>query len=323
MRTKYAYLASVALAVSTFAIETASAQPYPSKPIRWIVPFPAGGTGDLLVRTVSAPMAKSLGQNVIADFRPGGTTIVGTELAARAPADGYTLLFVSNSFTINPSVRKVPYDTVNDFTGVARIVTAPFVLAVHPTLPAKSLKELLALARARPGEITYGTAGIAGGQHLATEWLSQLAKVNMTHVPYQGIAPLMVAGVGGHIIVAVPNVPDVVPYVAAGRLRALAVTSTKRSPVLTDVPTVAEVGFPGYEIELLIGAAMRRATPREAVTRLSAEIARSLENAEVRDTLDKLGFTPAPLNPDQFTAFIRMELQRNEKIARQANIRVD
>jgi tripartite-type tricarboxylate transporter receptor subunit TctC len=269
-------------------------------------------------------MAKSLGQNVLPDFRPGGTTIVGTELVARAPADGYTLLFVANSFTINPAVRsKLPYDTLKDFAGVARIVTTPFIIAVHPSVPAKSVKELLALARARPGELTYGTAGTGGGQHLAMELLSQLAKVSLIHVPYQGIAPLMIAAVGGHVSIAVTNVPDAVPFVETRKLRPLAVTSAGRSPALKDVSTVAEIGFPGYETELWIGAAMVRSAPREVVTRLSAEIVRALEQPEVKDSLGKVGFTPAPLNSDQFDAFIRTEIQRNEKVARQAKIRID
>lgn len=184
------YLAAVMLAVCTFAVKPASAQAYPSKPIRWIVPFPAGGTGDLLVRTLSPSMAKDLRQNVFADFRPGGEMIIGTELALRAPADGHTLLFVSNGFTTNAAVRsKLPYDTLRDFAGVARIITTPFIIAVHPSLPVRSLREMLALARTRPGEITYGSLGQAGIQTIAMELLSQSAKVKFVQVPYKGIAP--------------------------------------------------------------------------------------------------------------------------------------
>jgi tripartite-type tricarboxylate transporter receptor subunit TctC len=301
-----------------------SAQVYPVKPIRWIIPFPAGGTGDVVVRTVAAPMMKSLGQTVIPDFRPGGGTVIGTELVARAPADGHTLLFVANSFTINPATRpKLPYDTLRDFAGITRIVTTPYIFAVHPSLPAKSLKDVLALARARPGEVTYGTALLGGGQHLATEMLKQLAKVDLLHVPFQGVAPAMTAVVGGHVSVLVVNVPDVVPYAAAGRLRPLAVTSPSRSPALKDVPTVAELGFPGYDFQLWIGAVMLRAAPREAVTRLNTEIVRALDTREVRDALDKLGFTSAPLNPEQFDAYLRAEIQLNQKIAQQANIRIE
>jgi tripartite-type tricarboxylate transporter receptor subunit TctC len=324
MKPKAWNLGVVLICASAFSTGIASAQSFPSKPIRWIVPFPAGGTGDLLVRHLSGPMAKSLGQNVIADFRPGGSTIVGTELAARAPADGHTLLFVSNSFASNPAVRpKLPYDTLKDFAGVARIVTTPFIIVVHPSVPAKSLKELIALARARPGELTFGSLSPGGAQHLAMEMIAQSAKVSLIQVPHQGIAPMMVSLVGGHIGIAVTNVPDTVPYTAAGRLRPIAVTSASRSPALEDVPTVAESGFPGYDFQLWIGAAMVRAAPREAVSRLSSEIIRALEHPGVKEALAKVGFVPAPLDPEQFDAFIRTEMRVSEKIARQANIRIE
>ena len=324
MKPKSSHLIIGLVVASALFVDTAPAQVYPSKPIRWIVPYPAGGTGDFVVRTLSGPMAKSLGQNLIVDFRPGGSTVIGTELALRAPADGYTLLFASNIFTTNPATRlKLPYDTLRDFTGVARMITTPFIVAVHPSIPAKSLKELLALARARPGELTYGTAALGGQQHIAAELLSQLAKASFLHVPYQGVAPAMVSVIGGHVSMVVLNVPDVVPYTETGRLRPIAVTSASRSPALKDVPTVAESGFPGFDFQLWIGAVMVRATPREAVSRLSTEIARALEQSEVKAALDKLGFVPAPLNPGQFDAFIRAEIQQNEKVARRANIRLD
>ena len=318
------YLIVGLILASALFVDTAPAQVFPSKAIRWIMPFPAGGTGDVVLRTLSGPMTKSLGQNLIIDYRPGGGTIIGTEFVARAPADGYTLLFVTNPFTTNPAVRpKLPYDTLRDFAGVARIITSPFIFVVHPSIPVKSLKELLSLARARPGELTYGTGAIGGGQHLATELLSQLARVSLNHVPYQGVAPLMVAVVGGHVSIAMTNLPDAVPFVATGRLRPIAVASASRSSALKDVPTVAEFGFPGYDFQLWHGAVMLRAAPREAVNRLSAEITRALEQAEVKDSLGKLGFVPAPLNAEQFDAFIRAEVQQNEKVARQANIRIE
>jgi tripartite-type tricarboxylate transporter receptor subunit TctC len=324
MSAAYRHLFARLVLGAAFLSGAASAQVFPAKPIRWIVPFPAGGTGDVVVRTLSGPMSKSLGQSVIADFRPGGSTIVGTELAARAPADGYTLLFVSNSFTINPATRsKLPYDTLRDFAGVARIVTTPFIIAVHPSIPAKSLKELLALARSRAGEITYATAGLGGGQQIATELLSQMARVSFLHVPHQGVAPAMSSVLGGHVAMIMLNVPDVVPYAASGKLRPIAVTSANRSPALTDTPTIAESGFPGYDFQLVIGAVTMRAAPRDAVNRLSAEIVRALEQPQVRESFGKLGFVPAPLNPEQFDAFIRAELQQNEKVARLANIRID
>lgn len=230
--------------------------------------------------------------------------------ATRKLPAGSALSFVSSNFLPHPSLRASDhYGRVEN----RRSRSAPII----------SFQDPLRLARSRPGELTYGTAGTAGGQHLATEMLSQLAKVNLIHVPYQGIAPLNVAAVGGHVSVAVTNVPDAAPYVTAGRLRAIAVTSASRSPALKDVPAVAELGFPAYDMQLWIGAVMLRATPREAVNRLSAEIVRGLEQQEMKDAFDKLGLNPAPLNPERFEAFIRAEIQQNEKIARQADIRIE
>lgn len=324
METRFRFVHVVVTCLFALFTNTTSAQVLFSKPIRWVVPFPAGGTGDFVVRTLSGPMTKSLGQPVIADFRPGGNTIVGTELVSRAPADGHTLLFVPNAFTINPATRaKLPYDTLRDFAGVARIVTTPFILAVHPSLPAKSLKDLVALASRRPGEITYGTAGLGSAQQIAAELLGQLAKVSFLHVPHQGVAPAMNSVLGGHVSMIVLNVPDVVPYAATGKLRPIAVTSANRSAALKEIPTIAESGFAGFDFQLWIGAVMVRTAPREAVARLSREITNALDQVEVKDTLGKLGFIPAPLNPEQFDAFIRAELQQNEKVARQANIRIE
>jgi len=315
-------LASI-VATALFA-GAAWAQSFPSKPIRWVVPYPAGGLGDLLVRTVSGPMMKSLGQNVIADFRPGGNTSIGTELVARAPADGHTVLFVSNGFTGNPAVRrKLPYDTLKDFSGVARIVTTPFVIVVHPSVPAKSLKELIALARAHPGGLTFGSLTPGGALHLAMEMIVQAEKVTLIQVPHQGTAPLMVSLLGGHVGIVMTNVPDAVPYAATGKLRPIAVTSAARSPALKDVPTVAESGFPGYDSQGWMGVVMVRAAPREAISRLSVEVIRALEIRSVKEALDKVGFVPAPLEPEPFDAFIRAEIEQYEKIARQANIRID
>lgn len=312
------------LVLSVCVFNDASAQVFPSKPVRWIVPFPAGGTGDLLVRTLSPTMGKALGHNVIADFRPGGRGVIGAQLTLQAPADGHTMLFAPNGFTTNAAVRtNLPYDTLKDFTGVARIVTTPLMMVAHPSVPVRSLKEMLALARARPGEVTYGTLGTGGLQHLAMEMLSQSTKVNLLQVPYQGTAPQMISVLGGHVALAVTNVPDAAPQIEAGKLRAIAVTSPQRSPAAPTVPTVAESGFPGYDMQLWIGAVMARGTPRDAVNRLGAEIVRAVGQPEVRDALAKVGFVPAPLNPEQFDAFIRSEIESNGKIARAANIRLD
>jgi len=300
------------------------AQSFPSKPVRIIAPFPPGAGTDTLARTLAGPLTKSLGQSIVVENRPGGGTVVGTEVAARAPADGHTLLIIANSFTINPAVRsKLPYDARRDFSGVARLASTPMVFAVHPSVPAKTLKELIALARARPGELTWASSGAGTGHHLAGELFKSLARIDMIHVPYQGGAPAALAVVGGHTSVLLVNVLSVAPQAAAGRLRPLAVTSLERVDVLKGVPTVAESGFPGFDTSIWFGSVVPGATPKEAVNRLSSEILRALQLPEVKDVIAKGGLNPAPLGAAEFEVFLRAEMQRNEKIARAVNLRID
>lgn len=300
------------------------AQSFPSKSVRIIAPFPPGAGTDTLARTLAGPLTKSLGQSIVVENRPGGGTVVGTEVAARAPADGHTLLIIANSFTINPAVRsKLPYDARRDFSGVARLASTPMVFAVHPSVPAKTLKELIALARARPGELTWASSGAGTGHHLAGELFKSLARIDMIHVPYQGGAPAALAVVGGHTSVLLVNVLSVAPQAAAGRLRPLAVTSLERVDVLKGVPTVAESGFPGFDTSIWFGSVVPGATPKEAVNRLSSEILRALQLPEVKDVIAKGGLNPASLGAAEFEVFLRAEMQRNEKIARAVNLRID
>jgi len=315
----------VLAAVAAWAVPVSGvAQSFPSKQVRIIMPFPPGGTGDVVARMISAPLTKQLGQNVIVDNRPGGGTIIGSELVARAAPDGHTLLAVFNSFSINPAVRpKLPYDTVRDFAPVTLVAVTPFVYAVHPSLPVKSLKEMVALAKRRPGELTYATPGLATGQHLAAEMLKLMAGIDLTHVPYQGAAPALTGVMGGHTSILLVNVSDVAPYSAQGRLRPLAVTTRTRSPAMKDVPTVAEVGYADYESALWIGLVAPGATPKDVVARLSTEVGRALQSAEVVSGLDRLGLTGAAQTPEQFGTFLRDEMRRNEQTARKANIRID
>lgn len=300
------------------------AQTYPSKSIRIIAPFPPGAGTDTLARTLAGPLSRAMGQSIAVENRPGGGTVVGTEVAARAPADGHTLLIVANSFTINPAVRsKLPYDVRKDFAAVARLASTPMVFAVHPSVPARSMKELIALARARPGVITYATSGAGTGHHLAGELFKSLAKIDLIHVPYQGGAPAAMAVIGGHTSVLLVNVLSVAPHAAAGRLRPLAVTSPERVDALKGVPTVAESGFPGFDTAIWFGSVVPAATPKEAVNRLSTEILRALQLPEVKDVITKVGLNPAGLAAGEFDAFLRAELQRNEKIARDVGLKID
>jgi tripartite-type tricarboxylate transporter receptor subunit TctC len=302
----------------------AQAQAFPARPIRIIAPFPPGAGTDTLARVLAPHLTKSLGQNIVVENRPGAGTVVGTEVAARAPADGHTLLIIANSFTINPAVRsKLPYDTRKEFAGVARLASTPMVFAVHPSVPVKSLKEMIALARARPGELTWASSGAGTGHHLAGELFGSLAKIKLIHVPYQGGAPAAMAVLGGHTSMVLVNVLSVAPHISAGRLRGLAVTSPGRVELLKELPTVAESGFPGFDTSIWFGSVMTAASPREAINRLSTEILRALELAEVRDTISKGGLNAAPLDAATFDAFLRAELERNEKVARAVNLRID
>ena len=302
----------------------AHAQTFPSKPVRLVIPFPAGGAMDSIARILAQPLGRAFGQNVIVDNRPGGGTVIATEMVARSPADGHTLLLMANSFTINPAVRsKLPYDTLKDFAGVSRLATVPVIFSVHPSVPAMTFKELIALARARPGELTYATPGSGTNQHLIGELLKSMARIDINHVPYQGGAPATMAVIGGHTSVLIINVTESGPHIQAGKLRALAVTSLERSVDFKEVPTVAESGFPGFEAITWFGAVVPAATPRDAINRLNADIVRALQLPDVRNGLGKLGLSAAGTSAEEFDTFIRSELRRNEKIARESNLRID
>jgi tripartite-type tricarboxylate transporter receptor subunit TctC len=317
-------IARGALGAFAFAGALATAQDFPAKPVRFIVPFPAGGAVDILGRALATPLGKTLGQNVIVENRPGANTVIGAELAMRAPADGHTVLLMAPSFTINQFVRsKLPYDTVKDFTGVTLIASGALLIAVHPSLPVKNTKELIALARANPGKLTYATASVIGGQRLAGELFKDAAKIDVVNVPYNGGAPATMAVVGGHTSMLVTNIIEAAPQVIAGRLRGIAVTTVKRSEVLPQVPTVAEAGFAGFDAGNWFGAVVRTGTPKAAIDRLNTEIARALELADIRDTLLKQGLTPAPMSAEEFNAFLRREMERTGRIVKMLNLKMD
>ncbi len=312
-----------ARAVLLAAIVTAgaaAAQEFADKPIRLVVPNPAGGTVDIVARTLAQSMRASLGHNVIVDIRPGGNTIIGSEIVARAPADGHTILMIGTPFAMNALVQQMPYDTLKDFAPVARIASFPFVFAVHPSVPAKSLKELVVLAKARPGELNY--AGFATGQLLG-ETFKSLAGIDMNFVPYQGGVQATISVVGGHAPVLVAPLSDATPHIASGRLRALAVSSRERSNTFKEVPTVAESGYPGFEWINWIGAAVPAATPKPVIARLSAEMLRALQTPEATAGFVRRSVSPAPMTPEQFDGFIRAEMHRYGTIIRQAKLKVE
>jgi tripartite-type tricarboxylate transporter receptor subunit TctC len=301
-----------------------AAETYPApRPIRLVSPFAAGGSTDVVGRLIAPRLAERLGQNVIVENRPGASTVIGTEAAFRAAADGHTMLVISPSFTTNPFVRKLPYDSVKDFTGVTKLASTAMLIAAHPSVPARNIKELVALARAKPGTLTYATASVLGSQRMAGELFKNVAKVDITHVPYNGGAPATLATVGGHVTLLVSNVIEIAPNVKAGRLRALGVTTIKRSDLLPDVPTIAEQGYPGFDAGNWFGMVVRSTTPRAILDRLNAEIVRALDVPEVRDPLVNHGLTPSPMKPEEFTAFIRSEMERNGRILKTLNLKVE
>ena len=313
-------LAAAALSAAT----PAASQDFPVKPVRFISPFAPGGGTDTLGRMLGPPMGRALGQNVIVENRPGGSTVIGAEIVARAPADGHTVLIMSPSFTVNPFVRsKLPYDTIKDFTGVTRLAQTAMVIAAHPSVPAKNLKELVALARAQPAMLTYGTASVVGAQRIAGEMFKTIARVDITHVPFNGGAPATLSAIGGHTTLLVTNIIEAAPNARAGKLRVLGVTTIKRSEIMPEVPTIAESGYPGFDAGNWFGTAVRSGTPKPIVDRLNAEIVRALELPEVREPLMKVGLTPAAMTPEQFTAFIRNEMDRNATIIKSLNLKIE
>ena len=306
------------------ATHFAPAQPFPSKALRIVVPFPPSGSVDVSARALQAPLAKALGQSVVVDNRPGASTMIGTELVFRAPADGHTILIGGFTFIANAVMRaKIPYDAQKDFVGIARIGADPYIISVHPSLPVKSVKDLVALGRARPGQLTYATNGAGSAQHVTGELLRQTAKIDIVHVPYQGGNPAAISVLGGHNYILISTIAAAIPHLNAGKLRGLAVTSHARSDLVKDTPTMAESGFPEFELTGKLGVFARSATPKDAINRLSAEIVRALNVPEVRESLFKQGIAAAPLGSAEFDALIRAEIPKIQKIVREAGIKLD
>jgi tripartite-type tricarboxylate transporter receptor subunit TctC len=303
----------------------AFAQSYPSRPIRVIVPSAAGGTLDIIARSVVQKMSESLKQPIIVDNRPGASGIIALELAAKAPADGYTLVLgTSGTFATNVATyAKLPFDVVRDFAPISIVTESTFVLAVHPSLPATTLQEFVALAKARPDQITYGSFGIGSISHFLTESFSQLAGVKLVHVPYKSAPDSLNALVGGHVMSSVDALTVVWPHVRAKRMRVLAVGDTKRSALAPDIPTFSEAGFPSFTAIVWYGLFAPANTPREIVTKLNGEIIKSLATAETRERLESIGLLPIGSTPEQLAAQIRGDIDKFVKVAREAKIRAE
>jgi len=297
---------------------------YPSKPIRMIVPYVPGGPTDILGRAIAQSISDSFGQPVLIDNRPGSAGNVGTVAAAKSAPDGYTVNMVAISFAVAPSLDpKLGYDPLRDFAPVSLVASVNNLLVVHPSLPVKSVKDLIALGRAKPGQLTYASGGNGGAQHLAGELFASLSGVKMLHVPYKGSAPGVTALLGGEVMLGFTDTLITLPLVKAGKLRALAVTGEKRTPLMPELPTMAEAGLAGYAVNVWFGLLAPVGTPAEIVSRLSAEVARAVRSTEMRDRLTALGAEPVGNSPEQFAAFLRTEIARWALVVRSAGIRGD
>jgi tripartite-type tricarboxylate transporter receptor subunit TctC len=303
----------------------AHAQTYPTKSIRLIVPFPPGGPADILSRAIGQKLTDSWGQQVVVDNRAGAGGTIGSDLAAKGAPDGYTLLmgFVG-THAINPSLySSLPYDVVKSYEPVSLVATATIILVLHPSLPAKSVKELIAVAKSKPGELTFGSPGNGTPQHLAGELFNTMAGVKVTHVPFKGAVPAINDLLGGRISLIFSSAPPALPHVATGKLRALAVTSGKRSSVSPDLPTVAESGLPGFEVINWYGVLAPARTPKSIVDKLNAEITQIMKMPDVRERLSTVGIEALSSTPAQFAAFIKEETAKWAKVVKFSGARLD
>jgi tripartite-type tricarboxylate transporter receptor subunit TctC len=293
---------------SVCAVPALAQAGYPNKPIRFIVPYPAGGGTDIVARMLAQKMTQSMGQPVLVENKPGASTLIGTEMLAKAPPDGYTLGLITDSHAINPSFfAKLPYDSVRDFSPVSQLVFVPLVMVAHPSLNVKTLPELIAVAKAKPGKINYASIGNGTPHNLSMEWVKSLAGIDMTHVPYKGVAPALTDLVAGQVDVMFTGSSSALPYVKAGRMNALAVSSAKRLDAFPDTPSVAEAALPEFDFMTWYGSAVPAGTPKEITQRLSREIGLALSQPDVKERLASLGVVGAPSSPDDFAAFMRKE----------------
>ena len=298
---------------------------YPEKVIRFVVPFPPGGGNDILARAIQPRLAELLGQPVVIDNRSGAGGNVGTDIVAKSLPDGHTIVIASNQVTMNPYLQsRLPFDIEKDFVPVAEVATVPMVLVVHPSIQANSVREFIALAKANPGKLNHATPGGGTPQHIAFEVFNHAAGIDVTHIPYKGTGPAMADLLGGQVQSAIATMASVEQHIKAGKLRALGLTTPKRSQAAPSIPTIAESGLPGFEVPLWYSILAPAGTPKDVVNRLSADIAKTLQTAEVRERLMQLGFEVQYLNSDQMTSLLKSDMTRWQKTFREiGNIKVD
>ncbi len=301
-----------------------TAQPYPSKSIRFIVPFAPGGTNDIVARMVGVKLTEAWGQPVVIDNRGGAGGVIGADLAAKSVPDGYTLLMANVNFATNPGlVRNLPYDTEKDFAAVSLLATSPSVLVVHPSIPVRSVKEMIAFAKAKPGQLSYSSSGAGTTGHMAMELLKQMAAIDMVAVHYKGGGPALIDLIAGRVSPGFATILSAAPHIEGGRLRALAVSTPKRSSALPDLPTVAEAGVPGYEFTGWWGVVVPARTPHAVISKLNGELVKILAQPDVRERLVREGADPASTTPEAFTAYMRSEVAKWSKVIKTANIKAE
>ena len=319
-RVLYVSLAAVGVLAAT---APASAQQYPSKPVRIVAPFAPGGGTDFIARLMAQKLTEGLGHQVIVDNRPGAGGTLGTEIGLKSPPDGYTLTMIAASYPVNPSLYKLNFDPINDMTPIIQIAKGPFLVVVHPSLPVKNVKDLIALAKSKPGEINYATSGLGSIVHMATELFASMAGIKMNHVPYKGTGPALTDTLAGHTTVLFGSIAATMPIVKSGKLHPIAVTTAKRIPALPDVPSIAESGVKGYDVSNWHGLIGPKGLPRPIVDRINGEVNKIIKLKDMDEKLQADGVAPAGGKPEQFGQIISREIDQWKKVAAQAKIKLE
>jgi tripartite-type tricarboxylate transporter receptor subunit TctC len=315
--------AAAAFAAATNLAHALESDDYPNRPVRMIVAQSPGGNADFVARMIAGELTKRLGQQFVVDNRGGGGGVLAAEMAVRAPANGYTILLASSAYGTNPSLRKLSFDPLNDLAPITLASHSPNILVVNNALPVKSAKDLIALAKARPGEINFASSGVGGSTHLAGELFNLMAGTKMIHVPYKGAAPALVEVIAGQVQLSFASMPSAMGHVRAGRLRGIAVTSVKRSPAVPDLPTISESALPGFETGAWQGIMAPRSTPRAIVQKLNREIVAIVHLPEVKKQYALEGGEPIGNTPEEFTKFLRADIAKWQKVVKAANVRVE
>jgi tripartite-type tricarboxylate transporter receptor subunit TctC len=315
---------TIVFAAAWFAT-TACAQNYPAKAIRVINPYTPGGGVDALFRPLAQKMSEGLKQTIVVDNRPGANGMIGMEAAAKAPPDGYTLVVsTTGALAMNVSVyKKISFDPIRDYIPISNFAESAFILAAHPSLPAKNIKELIALAKAQPNQLTYATFGVGSSAHLGTELLSTMAGIKMIHVPYKGSVPMVTDLIAGHVMLSLDSMQSIMPAIRDRRVRAIGLAAARRSPAAPDIPTMAESGLPGFEVGSWYGLLAPAGTPRDIITRLHAEVVKAVGSAEVRERFQSFGSEPLGSSPEEFAAQIKSDIAKWAQVAKTANVRAD